>query len=105
MPGTQVLQYGEGANLRATFRTPATAVPPKELIDPTVVTLQIRKPDKTVVELTYGVDSIIRDSVGQYRYTLPLDQEGTYHWRWRGANGIEAGVKVGYFDSRREPNL
>lgn len=99
-------QMNSVVRLRAVFRTPKTATPPSELIDPTSVTLRIQLPDKTVENRTYGVSGIDKDDVGLYSATLPLDQEGTYYWRWTGANGLTSvGVESGVLDSVREPNF
>lgn len=100
------LATGSIAKLRGTFKTPATDNPPSVLTDPTVVTLSILRPDKTSEVRTYTVSGITRDSVGVYTSKLSLDQEGTYHWKWRGANGVDAaGISVGTLDSLREPDL
>ena len=99
-------QYGESVEVFADFRTSKRAVPPSVLIDPTTVTLVIQKPDKTVENRTYGVAGITKIETGRYTAIIVLDQEGTYHWKWKGSNGpTQTGVKVGKFDSVREPNI
>jgi hypothetical protein len=98
-------EMGGNVTLRGEFRTPKTASPPSQLIDPAAVTLTFQKPDKTSVIRTYGIDDVTRVSAGIYTSIVVLDQEGTYHWRWRGANGAEAGVASGQFDSTRESNF
>lgn len=97
---------GEVVKLTVTFKTPKTATPPNTLVDPATVTLTVRKPDKTTETVTYGVDDIEKVSTGVYVYRIPLDQEGTFYWKWTGSNGGEsAGVLTGVFDSMRAPNF
>lgn len=92
--------------IRGEFRTPKTAVPPSELIDPAIVTLTIMRPDKTTETRTYGVSGIDRTDIGKYTSLLTLAQEGTYHWRFKGDNGPAAiGLAVGTLDSVREPDF
>lgn len=100
-------EMGEDVTLKAEFRTPKDEIPPNTLTDPAIVTLTVKKPDNTVVSLSYGVDaSVVKVSTGVYKYVLVLDKEGTYHWRWRGVNGVaSAGVFSGQLDSVREPNF
>lgn len=92
--------------IRGEFRTPKTAIPASELIDPAIVTLTILKPDKTSEVRTYGVSGIDRTDIGKYVALLTLDQEGTYHWRYKGDNGPAAiGIVTGTLDSVREPDF
>jgi hypothetical protein len=101
-------QKGEVVKARVEFRTPKTAlVNPDTPTDPDVVTLAIRRPDKTVVTLTYGVGAdITRDDTGKYWASVELTQEGTYHYRWTGDSGGDAtGISAGLFDSVQEPNF
>ena len=99
-------QYGESVEVFADFRTSKRAVPPSALMDPAVVTLLIRNPDKTTETRTYGVSGITKIETGRYSSIIALTQEGTYRWKWTGSNGpTHTGVKTGSFDSVREPNL
>lgn len=100
-----IYQMGSNVRVRGEFRTPKTAIPANTLIDPSIVTLSIRFPDKTTEVRTYGIDDVDKSSTGIYTSVISLDQEGTYHWRWKGDNGAEVGVAAGSFDSRREPNF
>ena len=103
---TDRFEMNSVVKLRGEFRTPKTASPPNALIDPSVVTLTIRKPDKTTVTWTYGVANIERISLGLFSAALVLDQEGTYYWRWTGSIGADSvGVTSGVLDSIREPNF
>ena len=101
-----IFQKNSVIRLRAEFKTPKTAVPPNSYTDPATVILSVMSPDKTVTTYTYGVSGVDKDDVGKYSALVTLDQEGTYHWRWVGSNGsVSAGVAVGQFDSRMEPNF
>lgn len=99
-------ETGSNARIKGTFRTPPDATPPSVLTDPAIVTLTIRHPDKTTSVYQFGVDPDLENpSTGQYELLLPLTEQGTYHWRWRGANGGDAGVITGALDSVLEPNF
>lgn len=101
-------EKGEVVKVHGEFRTPKTAlVNPGTLIDPDIVTLQVRKPDLTVTTLTYGVgNEITRVEMGKYLASIELTQEGTYRYRWTGDSGGDAtGVSSGVFDSVQEPNF
>ena len=99
-------QMGETVRLSAQFKTPKTASPPSELFDPTLVSLRIKYPDKTVQTFVFGTDAEVEtEGVGLYFSRLSLDQEGTYYWRWTGSSITSSGVQSGVFDSIREPNF
>ena len=62
-----------------------TKVPDKNdpFADPSTVAIRIHRPDGTLDEFVYGVDTeIVRDSVGKYRcvYIVPLAGGYTYSW-------------------------
>jgi hypothetical protein len=101
-------EKGEVVKVRGEFRTPKTApVNPNTLIDPDIVTLRVRTPDKVVTTHTYGVGpDITRDETGKYWASIELTQDGTYRYRWTGDSGGDAtGVSSGVFDSVQEPNF
>lgn len=99
-------EMGSTVKVRAVFKTPKTASPPSVPIDPTALTLTIRRPDKTTETRVYGVDAIDRIDTGQFTAPIVLSQDGTYHWRWSAENGPTAsGVKSGQFDSYRAENF
>ena len=62
--------------------------------DPTSLSLVVQSPGGTT---TY-TDAIVKDSVGNYHFDLPLDYAGSYGYRWQslGANQgvIEGGIFV-----------
>ena len=99
-------EYGESVDIFADFKTSKKAVPPSQPVDPATVTLQIQSPDGTVEIRDYAVSGITKLGTGQYKATIALTQEGTYHWRWTGSSGPnQTGVLTGQFDSVREPNF
>lgn len=99
-------ERGEVVKLRAEFRTPKTAVPASTLLDPITVSLTIRQPGGVSTTYLYGDSAIVKDATGKYSFDLSLDVDGTYHWRWEGANGPTAkGVVSGTLDSVRNPNF
>jgi hypothetical protein len=99
-------ERGETVKLRAVFRTPKTAVPPSTLIDPVTVSLTIRLPTGVSTTYLYGDSAIVKDETGKYSFPLSLDIDGTYHWRWEGANSLTVkGVVSGTLDSARNPNF
>lgn len=99
-------ELGSTVKVRVDVKTPKTATPPNILIDPTTLTLTIRRPDKTTETRVYGVGDIERTDVGKYVAPISLTQEGTYHWRFVADNGPEQiGVRSGSFDSYRDQNF
>ncbi len=98
-------ERGETVKLRVEFRTPKTAIPANVLIDPSTVSLTILRPGGVSTTYLYGDSDIDRDDTGLYLFPLSLDVDGTYHWRWEGANGPTIkGVASGELDSVRNPN-
>ena len=79
-----------GATARITARIVALAT--GQAADPSGLVLKIRKPDKTLVTLTFGVDIVlVKDSVGNYHADVLLDQAGVWHWRFE-SSGANSGV-------------
>ena len=100
------LERGKTVRLRGEFRTPKTAIPANQLIDPVTVNLVIRAPDASVTTHVYGASAIVKDETGKYSFPLSLDLDGTYHWRWEGINSATVkGVISGELDSVRNPNF
>lgn len=53
-----------------------------ELIDPTTVKFDVKKPDGVTTAYVYGTDAeLVKDAVGQYHAELDLDQSGNWHYR------------------------
>lgn len=69
--------------------------------DPGALVLKYRKPNGTVVTLTYGVGSeITRDSLGNYHADIIVDQAGTWTYRFI-STGNAAGAEESFFAVRR----
>ncbi len=99
-------ESGSVVKVAGYFRTPKTATPPSEYIDPATITFTIRRPDLTIETRVYGVDAIERIDTGKYAASITLAQEGTYKWRWNAQNGAnQVGVKSGSFDSFSESDF
>ena len=55
------------------------------LVDPTTITAKVKKPDKTVTTLVFGVDAaLVRDGVGIYHIYIDLTQSGNWFYRFSG---------------------
>lgn len=99
-------ETGSAVKIKGTFKTPKDGIPPNTLINPSIVTLAIRKPDKTTDTYVFGVDAgVTNPSTGLFLFELVLSQQGTYHWRYTGQNGTAAAVITGTLDSVLEPNF
>jgi hypothetical protein len=73
--------FADGTTIRpkVTLTDPDTG----NLLDPTGLTVRIRRPDASFVLYTYGSDAALeRLSTGVYRFDLPLALKGTYKWKW-----------------------
>lgn len=65
------------------------------LIDPVTLTLNIKKPDGTTDNFSYGIgQEVIRNSIGNYEYSLFLAQPGLYRYKWHSSN-LSAGAVEG----------
>ncbi len=65
------------------------------LADPDSVILKIRKPDKSLVTLTYGIDAaLIKSGPGEYYADVIFDQVGHWHWRYDASNPAEGSLRV-----------
>lgn len=51
-------------------------------VNPTSVTLVVRKPDASLLTLTAG--SLDNPAVGRFEYVLPIDMAGSWNGEWRG---------------------
>jgi hypothetical protein len=84
---------GDNPRLTATFRNEADAV-----ADPTSIVAKYRKPDGTVVTLTYGVDlALYKDSTGIYHTDITVDMAGRWYYRFVGTGNVIAAEET-YFD-------
>lgn len=73
-------------------------------VDPTNVYVQVMDPDDNVDEYQFGVDAeITQVSTGYYKFeSVDLDDEGTWHLRWRGVGAYQCAVE-GRFVGRQSP--
>ena len=68
-----------------------------DLVDPTVVTLEVRNPLGAEITYTYGVDAgLIKDSVGNYHYDINANLAGLWVYLWS-ASGIGQSSNGGSF--------
>lgn len=66
--------------------------------DPTTITVQIKKPDGTVLTYVYGVDAeVVRDGVGLYHVDINLDQVGTWYYRFAGTGACVAAAETEFY--------
>ena len=53
------------------------------LQDPDQVLIQVRAPDKTIIEYEYLVDvTVVRDSAGNYHFDVDCNAAGIWWYRW-----------------------
>lgn len=75
---TEPYRVGESARLTVTF-TNEVGVP----ADPTTVTLNVERGDRTTLTVTYAPNSAIqRPAVGDYYSIVPLTVPGAWHYQW-----------------------
>lgn len=63
------------------------------LTDPTTVTLRIKKPDGTLVTVSYAGLEITKDSTGNFHYDYTPPAVGTYRARWDGTGSVKAAAE------------
>jgi len=94
MSTTTDYDIGDSAYLTGTFRKTSD----QSLQDPSVVTLTIKSPDKSLTVLTYGVSpAIVRESQGLYSTYFPLTQEGTYWYNFTGSGTVGAAGEKSFY--------
>lgn len=87
--------YGQTARIPVTI-TDINDAP----ADPGGLVLKIRKPDKVLITLTYGIDAeIVKVATGAYYTDVLLDQSGRWQWRWE-ASEPDTGVTESGIDVR-----
>jgi hypothetical protein len=73
-----VYDIGDLVQFTGTF----TKLEDDSLIDPTTVRFLFRRPSGTTDIYVYGTDSeIVRTSLGIYKMSLPIDEEGDWYYR------------------------
>ncbi len=63
--------------------------------DPSSLSLVVQSPGGTT---TY-TDAIVKDSVGNYHFDLPLDYAGSYGYRWQSVGTNRGAIEGGVFVS------
>lgn len=70
-----------------------------ELLDPDVVTLQLKAPGSDAQTFVYGTDpEIIKDNVGEYRFEYVPAVAGTFVYVWTGSGADLNAVTPGFFE-------
>jgi hypothetical protein len=63
----------------------------KSPTDPTAISLKFKNHAGTETEYIYGEDpEIEKDGTGDYHADIPLDHDGTWHYRWEGTGAAHA---------------
>lgn len=92
--------FGSLIRLTAAFTDPLTVDPvtlEEAPIDPTTITVKIKKPDATVVTKVYGTDiDVILDSVGHYHIDIDADAAGPWVFGWFGTGTGQAANEHGF---------
>lgn len=70
------------------------------VVDPTVITYEIRKPDETRSIFVYGGGDITRVTTGSYYRDVGLNQSGQWWDRWY-CSGVIVSAQESYFEVRR----
>ena len=94
-----IFDYGEVVRARNSYTDPTDGTP----IDPSAVTVEVRKPDLTIETFIYGTDpELTKPSIGVYQVLITLSQTGTYKWRWTAMTSEGPVVDNDECDSERE---
>jgi len=73
--------------LRAVFTDADTG----ERINPSAVSLVVKRPNGSVTTYTFGDSAMTNPENGVFVFPLMLDTKGTYRWRFEGSMGANAG--------------
>lgn len=86
-----VYDIGDSVLFRAAFTKPDG-----DVIDPSGVTLQVKKPDGTITEYVRGVASEIQSDggTGRYRALIIVDAAGEWAYRWVGTGAAAAEERI-----------
>jgi hypothetical protein len=83
---------GELVRVEAEFKNSSGVV-----ADPTAVLFKYKKPDNTIIQLTYGVDvALVKDSVGNYHVDIDANQHNIWKWKFYSTGTVQA-AKIGEF--------
>lgn len=92
--------YGDLVRISGTFMDKEAGDAP---VDPTTVTLTIRKPGGATIAKSFPAD-ITKDSVGSYHYDIGLDAVGLWYYRWS-STGVGQAAEEGCFMVRKSEVL
>lgn len=86
------LQIGDQPTITAYFTAIDTGLP----ANPSAITVQVRKPDGTVVAYTQADCS--NPAVGTWRFAFPapVDQDGLWRVRFAGTAGVVAAAEISF---------
>lgn len=65
-------------------------------IDPSTVTLEVRKPDGTIAN--YTTCDFSNPSTGQFAIVISADQSGAWIYNWQGSGNVEVSTGDVYFN-------
>lgn len=65
--------------------------------DPTVVSLVLRFGDGTITQYVFGASSIVKDSVGVYRFDYSATKVGDVYFAWVGTAPAQASEQGSFF--------
>lgn len=70
-------------------------------VDPDAVSLQIKRPDSTVLQFEYQQDvELVRDELGTYHLDYLVTQDGTHFYKWTGTGTVYAAEESQFFVRR-----
>lgn len=79
MPIVHNYDLGDLVQVSGEFTDPDTG----DHIDPDVVKVTIRKPNRTLTTYIYGTDAeVVQDATGRYSLNVDTDAPGTWYYRW-----------------------
>lgn len=72
-------------------------------VDPNAVSLQIKRPDSSILEFRYQQDiELVRDSTGSYHLDYLVTQDGTHYYKWTGSGTVFAAEEAQFFVRRSQ---
>lgn len=85
---------GDVIRLRGSFTNSAGTA-----VDPSSVTVQLRRvldDPASYSTLVYGVNSVVKASVGEYYHDFTVSTDGEWRYRWNGLGDNAAAVEVAF---------
>ena len=91
----QIIELGETIRLYLQYVDPKT----NTAVDPTTLTCNIRRPDNTILTITYPETNFVREAAGQYYIRMTSAQLGTHSYSIiANVGGSDYDVRSGKFD-------